>query len=136
MGKPLHSGDRRRIPLSGQRVRLGTVNAHCQVEVALWGRKPITFLFFAGTFVLKIQIQRSISVVFERHPTTDRKSVERVSNLIALCIIEGDRPESVRRRGITLLEVQRVFVSPVKRLTGFVAQIHWIESVLRYVRAE
>src|SRR5215471_2205863 len=81
---------RRRVPFSSERLRFRGVDAHGQVELAFRGWEPVCFLVLAGAPVLEIEVERSVCVVLKRHPTADRKSIERVRDLEALGIIECD----------------------------------------------
>src|SRR5258708_14590236 len=134
--RSLHPRDRRRIPPSGERLALGAIQAHGQIEPALWRRQPICFVVLAGALVLEIEVERSVSVVMERHPGTDRLPVEIVGISEPIRIVHGNGPESVYRRRGPFLEVDRVFVRSVERLAGLIGEIERIDRVFRQVRAE
>ena len=108
--------DWRGIPLARQCVGFGGVESHGQIECAFRCGQPVGFVVFAGTVVLKIQIERAVRVVLEGHPTADRKPIENISNLEAIGIVERDGPECVRWWRCPLFEVNRIAVRSVKRL--------------------
>ena len=85
-----HARNARRVPFPGERLRPWGIEPHDQVERGFWGGKPVRFLVSAGTFVLETQIERSVRIVLERHPTTDSKPIEGIWNLEALIVIDGD----------------------------------------------
>src|ERR1700737_3250889 len=76
-----HLRDWRRVPFPCKHLTLRSIKAHGQVERFFWRRKPICFLFGAWTLVLEIKVERTIRIIFERHPAADRKTIELVCNL-------------------------------------------------------
>ena len=84
--------------------------AQSEVERPLWGRKPIRFFVRARAFTLDIQVERSVRVIPEWHPTADRKAIEGVADLEAVNIIKRDGPKRVCGWHVALIEMQRVSV--------------------------
>src|SRR6202012_4465998 len=124
------------IPFTRKRLELWAIKTHGQVECPLRRGQPVDFPVFAGTFVLKVKVERSIRVGLEGKVTADRKTIEPVRYLKAFAIIECDGPESVHGRRSTLVEVDRVFVRAVERLAGVVEQVERIDGVLGKIGAE
>src|SRR6516225_6580554 len=116
----LQAGHWRRIPLTSERLRFRGIDTHGQVERPFWRWKPVGLLVGAGTFVLEIEVERSVSVVLEWHPTADGKPIESVGDLKTFRVIECDRPKGVCGRRVALVEMQRVFVCTIERLAGLV----------------
>src|SRR5215471_10695352 len=132
----LHARDRRWVPLAGERLQFRGVETHRQVERSFRGWEPVGLLVRAGAGVLEIEIERSVRVVLEGHPTADGKTIERVGYLEALAVISRDRPESTCRRHLPFVEVKRVFVRAIKRLAGLITEIEGIDRILGKVRAK
>ena len=124
---------RRRIPFAGESIRRGRVKTHGQVERPSRGWQPICFFVFAGTFVLKVKVERSIRAGLERKVTADRETIERVRHLKALGIIKREGPEGVHRRRGSLVEADPIFVRAVERLAGVVEEVQRIDRVFRQV---
>src|ERR1700758_5087257 len=74
----LNLRDRRRIPFTRKRFELWAIKTHGQVECPLRRGQPVDFPVFAGTFVLKVKVERSIRVGLEGKVTADRKTIEPV----------------------------------------------------------
>jgi hypothetical protein len=119
----LRLDNRRGIPSAGQRLGLRRVQAHRQIEWRPRRGKPVGFELLAGTVVLEVKIERTVRIVFERHPAAHRKAVQSVTDLESFLIVERDRPERIYRRSRSLLECYGVLVCAVERLAGFVAKI-------------
>src|SRR5271166_2675654 len=128
--------DRRRVPFASQRFGLRSIEAHAKVEGPFGGGKPIGLLFCTRALVLKIKVERTVRTVLEWHPAADGETVQAVSDLKAVLVVEGDRPESVHRRDGRFVEVDRVLVRTVERFARFVAKVQWVNRILGQVRAE
>ena len=72
--------------------------------------QPVPLLVLARALILEIQVERTVRVVLERHPTADCESIEAVRDLEAVPVIERDRPEGVHGRDGGFVEVDRVVV--------------------------
>jgi hypothetical protein len=94
--------DWRWIPLAGQRLRLRRIEAHGEIVRPFRRRQPVRLLVGTRTLVLEVKIERAVRIIFERHPARDGEAIDRVRDLKAFGIIEGDRPEGLRRRGLVL----------------------------------
>ena len=79
-------------------------------ELRLWRRQPVCFLRVARRFGLQIQVNRTVSVGHELVSRTQGVAVERVGHEEVRRVVHGQRPESVRRWHLALIEVQDVFV--------------------------
>jgi BMFP domain-containing protein YqiC len=55
------------------------------------------FLISARTFILKIQIKRTVRAESERHPTGHGEAIEWIGDLEPFWVVERDRPERVQR---------------------------------------
>src|ERR1700730_2784002 len=128
--------DRRRIPFAGQRFGLRSIEAQAEVEGPFGGGKPISLLVCSWALILEIKVERPVWSVLKWHPATDGKTVQAVSDLKAVLVVECDRPESVRRRDGRFVEVDRELVRSVERFARLVAQIEWVNRILGQVRAE
>src|SRR4029077_173804 len=124
------------IPLTGQRIRLRSIEAQAKIKGPFGSRKPISFLFRTWALVLKIEVERPVRIELEWHPAADCKTVQVVSYLKALLVVECYRPESVHRRDGRFIEVNRILVRAVERFARFVAQIERVNRILGQVRAE
>jgi hypothetical protein len=132
----LRTQDGGRVPLAGEYLRLRRLNAQCQGKRPSGGSKPVGILALTRTFVLKIEIEGTVRVVLERHPTTDGKPIECVRNREALCIIKCNRPKSACRRRRAVVEMNRIFVCPVDGFAGVVAEVEGIYSIFGNVRTQ
>jgi len=108
--------DRWRIPFASQRFGLRSIEAHGQIKGPFGSRKPVGFLVCTWALVLKIKVERPVRTVLERHPATDGKTVQAVSDLKAVLVVECDRPEGVHGRDGRFVEVNRVLVRTVNAL--------------------
>jgi hypothetical protein len=114
----------------------GALEAKTKIKGPFGSRKPISFLFRTWALVLKIEVERSVRIELEWHPAADGKTVQAVSYLEALLVVECYRPESVHRRDSRLIEVNCLFVRAVERFARLVAQIERVNRILRQVRTE
>ena len=116
--------------MARERVALGGIEAHRQVEGALRRRQPIRFLVRARALILEIKIERSVGVIGEWHPTRDGEPVQTVRHLKAFGVIQGDGPEGLHRRRGALVEMDHVVVGAIKRLASRICEIEGIDGVL------
>ena len=74
--------------------------------------------------------------MLEWHPAAHGETVQVVRHLKALLVIECDRPEGVGRRRGSFIEVNRILGRAVEWFARVVAQVQWVDRILRQVRAE
>ena len=116
--------------MAGERFRFRRVDAQSEVERPLWRRKPVRLFVGPRTFTLEVQVERSVGVIPEWHPTADRKPIEGVGNLEAFGVIKCDGPEGVRGWRVALVEMQRVLVCTVEWFPRIVRQIDRVYCIL------
>src|SRR5215472_3457820 len=80
----------RRVPLPRQSIALRCIEPHGEVERAFRRGQPVRFPVGTWAFVPEIEIERTVRIVLERHPTADSEAVEAVRDLIALLVAERD----------------------------------------------
>src|ERR1700677_3271934 len=68
--------DRGWIPLASKRVGLRRIEPHRQIEPRLGRRKPVSLLTLPRTIALKMEVERTVRGVLERHPATHGKAIE------------------------------------------------------------
>src|SRR6185312_3032863 len=132
----LKLGDGRRVPLAGEGVRLGSVEAHRQVERPLRRGQPVNLVVRSRTLVLEVEVKRAVLVISERHPATHGKTIEAVCYLKAVTVVERDRPKGICWRYSAPVEVDCVFACTVERLTGFVAEVERVDRIFRQICTE
>src|SRR4029077_2281315 len=93
-------------------------------------------LALTRTFVLKIEIEGTVRVKLERHPATDGKPIEWVRNREALRIIKCSRPKGVCRGRRAVAEMNRIFVCPIERFAGVVAEVEGIYGIFGNIRTQ
>src|SRR5262249_32639847 len=107
LGDALHGG---RHPPAVPDLAAPGVEAHGQVEPALPGGQPVRLLLRAGGFLLDVQVERAVVVVFELVAVADGEALQRVRDLVALLVVKGHRPEGLGRGQLALVEMQHVAV--------------------------
>ena len=103
-------------PIEDRRlVLVRPVETQHQVEFAFRRRQPVGFLVGTGALVLDGNHQRTVRLEFWVGAQAHRIAVDRIGDEEHLLVIHRERPESLDRRKLPLLEAKRVFVARLRR---------------------
>jgi len=91
---------RRRRPAAINDLRAWRIESHCYSERAFRRRgQPVPLLVLPRILRLNVQVERPVVVVLESIPVANSEAIDRIGDLKAVLVIQGQRPEGAGSSG-------------------------------------